>query len=308
MNEGTEPTHSDAWLNEHKVVTLSNRDYYAVRAGLRIPEDYFQPGEKVLSVGEGLSDFARRVRDEGGVDIIAADPIYSLGKEILTSDRDTIDRQLEDRFGDRVGYRHHVRVDANSLPDPEHIVAASVYQLPFKDHSFNKVVSFRLQEHLDLSVAVPEMIRVLREHGEVRMGDCLLMARPKRSELFPGRVYLDNKKVAYFDEARGFAGAVDALRGEEKYQVYTQMTVLPRDPIIREDLEMYVAGTLIIRNDEEIPQCRGFTDDEMKSIDRSGLYKNPVRDYQYLGRVYRVDLKPHEDKETGLGVYQLTEV
>ena len=64
--------------NRQDRMIVSIRDYDQVRAGLRLPSSLLVPGGKVVSVGEGLTDFARTARDRFGTDITAVDPIYSV--------------------------------------------------------------------------------------------------------------------------------------------------------------------------------------------------------------------------------------
>src|SRR5882672_618156 len=106
-------------------MTVTARSYEEVLFGLGIPDSYFTPGMRVLSVGEGLSDFSDRLSLEKGVDATAIDPIYSLGQKLFQSDPKEVSRVLEEAYSQRV-FLHTFGTDTLPVLNPVRRIPASV--------------------------------------------------------------------------------------------------------------------------------------------------------------------------------------
>jgi len=158
---------------ERQIVTL--RSFKEVVYQLALPIETIRSGDKVLSVGEGLSNFSRTLMAETGAMVIAADAGYS-----LFSPKDTPEqaRAKIEAGGQKVVIGNNLFSSDldNTLAPPQKegeeqlSVAANVYELPFDDNSIDQIVSTHLLEHIDFSRALPEMLRVLKTNGEIRFG------------------------------------------------------------------------------------------------------------------------------------------
>lgn len=84
-NSGEQGKREPSWLSNklEPTIHVSQRAYNVVREVLSYPDSELISG-KILSVGEGFSDFARELHDLLGTDVIAIDPIYELGPAIFT--------------------------------------------------------------------------------------------------------------------------------------------------------------------------------------------------------------------------------
>lgn len=275
---------------------VSNREYEEVSSELRLSQDYFLPGSKVLSVGEGLSNFASTL-SERGVDIIAVDPIYSLGNEIFEKSTSDTERVITQKYRRKVRFKDYRYKGLASNRPKEPLVAGSVYELPFSDDSFTNVLGYRIFEHIDLSIALPEMARVLKKTGEIRLGGALLNAIPNEGKLLTGILQYDGSiGNFYFSCANKLKEAFLKLSGMGNLlKAYVVLDGLPGRSEVR-NTGAYVAGTMIIRKDDVIPNCVPFPTEERKQC-------------PYLGEIYQVDFSrfvPSQDY--GGGYYQLVPV
>lgn len=265
----------------NEVVQVTHRDFGTVYEGLTIPDSYFKPGEKVLSVGEGFSSFARDLLDQG-VDIYAIDPVYNLPEDSLSEPLAKLSDSLATETARAQVFNRHYGTSSLSLSPrellpPERIIAGSGDALPFPTGSFDKIISHRLFEHVDTSQVLPEFIRVMKQSGEVRYGGVMLHANPQSQQLLPGTWQYDSSfGNTYFSSAVGFPEAMDWCDQQGDLSMYVAMTEIPRRNEIKDGLGMYVAGTLIIRKDASVPTIH------------LGYQGERYRNYPHVGKLYEV--------------------
>lgn len=247
-----------------KQIVVRDRKYEDVLNDLRTGREPFKPGQKILSVGEGLSDFGRKLAAETKASVVSIDPIYQLGRKVLQDRAGKAAKEIRKWFGGKVAFSRVGDIGVTDgdrtrvpLPDRKAIVAASVYELPFENEHFDQVLSFSLLEHVDFSRALPEMTRVLKDRGEIRMGGTHFQLRPDEGKLMPRAIIMVEQFVGRREEyAGGFEQAVQQLHtaGLKAYilvDMAYQMR-LSRDP------KMRLGTVLIIRKDETIPKIEGF--------------------------------------------------
>lgn len=261
---------------------VSNRKYEEVLKGLRIPGDYFSSESRVLSVGEGLSDFAS-VLHQKGINIIALDPIYSLGKELFGKSVADTKKIIEERYSGRIrfiDYRFDEKAASGQLEEP--LVAGDVYSMPFPDGSLTNILGYKIFEHVDLSRALPEMVRVLADGGEIRLGGVMLAANPKERKLLPGFLEFDSLSGSfYLVKANNIKEAFSKLSADNSLRLYVILDELHRRHWVRET-GAYMAGVMIIRKDTVTPSYLPFFEGEE-------VFVGAGERYSFLGKMYEVD-------------------
>jgi SAM-dependent methyltransferase len=287
-------------------VVLTGRDYDTVLKNLRLPDYYFAPGVMVLSVGEGLSDFARRLHDERGVDIVAADPIYALGGDVLQSDPVRVFTFLKQKFGKHVDVDNAadpggIRSYGNGgrdfgdrrfpLPDPGRIHSVSIYDLSsyFGDEAFDLIVSHKLFEHIDFERALPELFRVLKPAGEIRMFGLNLNVLTDSSVVLDSELIMENSNEGHWEPHPGLANAFD-LPETNKLSMYARISSFPKAKIARHFPKMRTADMLILRMDKTWP---GIAQDEPSLPNHIGDLVKIIPGTQ------------HTDAETGQKAYKI---
>lgn len=239
-------------------VKVTPREYAVVRQGLRLPGNYFSTGDKVLSVGEGLSDFARKLHENYDVNVISVDPIYALGLKLFHKDPMVVERILTEAYGTYVelmsadgwGVNYSERLP---LPDPKRVIAGSVYKLGFPDNSFSKILSYRMFEHIDFALALPELLRLLKENGEIRMGGLRLHADLNKFTLSDQEIIMHNSMEGYSSPHPGLGSSLDTLVNKRGVSTYALITTSPGAKVGRAYPNVKIGTVLIIRNDNKIP-------------------------------------------------------
>lgn len=176
---------------EETVVTL--RGYDEVRQDLFLDVDGIQEGSRIVSVGEGFSDFAQTLQHETHTRVLAIDPVYGYahpqdGVELAS-------QKIENAGVGRINRLEQVVVKPfppGKLPE---FAAASVYDLSFiPDGAIDLVLANRVLEHVDASKAIPELVRIVRPDGEVRLGTpSIIYHHASKDELFLGMVQRDDE-------------------------------------------------------------------------------------------------------------------
>lgn len=295
------------WLPSHiseRPVVLSSREYKTVVKELRLPADYFSRGMKVLSVGEGLSDFARELHRKTRLDVIALDPIYALGRRVLEEDPGKVAKILREAYGREVELaQFQEESDKIPLPDRKRIVTGSVYELPFPDKSFDRVIGSRIGEHIDVNRAIPELVRVLKPEGGIRLSGILVSVIPSEEKLLPGRLEYDGYwGDYYFLPIKGIEEAMQFL-AEKNLVVYVVLDELPRRSEVREGLEAYNAGIMIIRRDNQWPTTKPFYTEPENFAKKYGHLKKDLGGYPFLEQVMRVNTEKVIEEELWRGYW-----
>lgn len=312
--------------NEFDKVAVTARRYEEVLFGLGIPDHYFFPDMRILSVGEGLSDFADRLSKEKGVKVIAIDPIYSLGQQLLQSEPKEVRRILEGAYSMRVNLQ---TFGADTLPvlNPSRIISSSVYDLPFSDNMFDLVVSHHVLEHIDLALAAPEMVRVTKPNGEIRLGKPVIQVL---GDVIRG---MDPDEIAWYERLKlevpkpierpikqlltkildidgyfniserpfpgNIPGALKWISRNPSLTAYLAFDTLPKRSALYEK-GIYMGGPFIIRKDNEWPQVVVFNLEDSKDLRYITLSEDitesdllsiakKLRHYPDLRRIFRIN-------------------
>ena len=152
-------------------VNVTARKYKSVMASLCLPDNYFLPGQKVLSVGEGLSDFSRELHHKG-VNSVAVDLIYAFGSKSTSLNKAINGLRNEETTINVLDYRESMNIKNPVLHGPEigRIAAADAAKLPFPDNNFDTVAANHITAYIDWEKTLPELVRVVKQGGEVRLG------------------------------------------------------------------------------------------------------------------------------------------
>lgn len=286
---------SQTWIRPERTrenpLQVSGREHDLVYSFLRLPQNYFHPGMKILSIGEGLSDFAKDLCVEKGADAIAIDPIYQIGRAVLQTDPKRVQDALRDAYDGRVVYKsgYQSKQDEVLLPDPKKIAAAEIYNLPFTDGTFDTVFANQLLAYIDLSRAVPELVRVVKPGGEIRIGGRMLQVgiADDSKVLIPGLAH--NPPYTYRDEFIEGEGVHEALQFLKSRNLSAYVVIDEIAPYYRTSpfQKTYEAQTLIIRTDDQWPQTTPLQNEEfwMRSI---FARQRGVDEFPELGRVLRI--------------------
>ena len=253
---------------------ISNRSHEFVYKSLRLSEENFFPQSRVLSIGEGLSDFSSKLHEKG-IDVVAIDPLYAIGKNLFGKSIDETCEIVSRWYQGKVVFRDYRHEETISGIPKEPLVAGSVYSLPFPDKSFTHLFGHRIFEHLDLSRALPEMIRVLKDDGEIRLGGVQLSAFPKDEKLMTGTLqYNPDTSTFYYIPAKKIQETFfDLSTTQNLPNVYVVLDCLPRMAEVQNQGAL-VAGLMIIRKDDTVPTYTPISDGTSP----------------FLGKMYKVDI------------------
>ena len=241
-------------------IVVTDRLYKDVRDGLRLPDNYFRGANGVvLSVGEGLSDFAKVLQSKNKhIEVFAVDPIYELGGSLFDKTKRK-ENALNQAYGE---YVNSLLVGDSTLPDPHRVAANSVYKLCFPDKTFTNILSHRAFEHIDFSRALPELLRVLKPGGEIRMGG-LSLYYDMDSEL------LDTHYLEMFNSCEGqwrihpgLSNSLDILTSNKQLTTYVLVDSYPKYKVREHYPQIGTGSLLIIRNDRQVPMLSELKDDK----------------------------------------------
>ena len=264
-----------ASITPHSIdYVISNRSYEFIHNSFRLTENNFSPQSLALSIGEGLSDFASKLHQKG-VKTIAIDPLYAIGKNLFGKSIDETCEIVRKWYEGKVVFRDYRHEETLPEIPKEPLVAGSVYSLPFQERSFSHLFGHRIFEHLDLSKALPEMIRVLKDDGEIRLGGVQLSAFPKDKKLMTGTLqYNPDTNTFFYNQAKKIQEAFSDLSATQNPpNIYVVLDCLPRMAEVQNKGAL-VAGLMIIRKDDTIPTYTPI----------------PNETSPFLGKMYKVDI------------------
>jgi ubiquinone/menaquinone biosynthesis C-methylase UbiE len=292
MADESEVKKSFNWINTNKneEVIVTGREYAQVTESLHLPDSYLAKGKQILSVGEGLSDFAKQLRQRYGVMAIAVDPIYLAGKSLFNNNPERV-RPILNRL-EGISYRPEYAHDRekNPLTDRKKVVAGSVYELPFMPNSFDLVCSNRVFEHTNLLLQLPELISVLKEGGEIRLAGCWFDLLPQISKLHPYYTKYHGMHGFYRYMGKDADKGLDWLISQSGISSYIFTTELPKRSEVRHE-GIYNGDILIIRKDEVLPS---FIPVEEEEKHRKEYGKDVPRYYPDLGRLFKIISRDEE--------------
>jgi ubiquinone/menaquinone biosynthesis C-methylase UbiE len=161
--------HSHFEGNQREQQVLTARGYETVRQELSLDEKKIGFKNTILSVGEGLSDFAYTLERKTGAAITSLDALYD-----IIDRHDTLEsagkKLTEAGIGPiRTGYKNDTAKPLYFVEQQEQ-KSGSIYAIPAEDHSFDLITANHLLEHIDLQRCLPELLRVLKKGGEIRFG------------------------------------------------------------------------------------------------------------------------------------------
>jgi SAM-dependent methyltransferase len=274
------------WKKEGKII-VTVRDYDQVRRHLFISHEDFTPGAKVLSIGEGFSEYSTGLRGRG-VDAIAMDPVYLHGSSYERFSDDEERLRLDIYSQDR---RYPPFFDEKTYSSPESlpqnkILVGSVFEIPFADKTFDNVISNKVHEHInDFRTAILESARVMKDSGEVRWGGMLLNADLEYNSVYC-RYWRSQEEYYYGDKEKteNFREAIEEL-GNKGYNIY-----FVSDGFVR---SFNVMGLMIIRRDNKIPKISCGDTDIVEAINnrRDALIFKDMHSQEelsYLGKIYKM--------------------
>ncbi len=281
-------------------VIVTTREYEAVAEILSLPENYFKKNDKILSIGEGFSNFVQKLRDDE-IEAFGLDPVYRIHGEEVNGEKidifDTSPAFLENKVNKVFSGAYFSNIkntnprepvsDKNGgifLPseekfklNPESLVAGSVYKIPFEEESFDKILLSRSFEHINFEKALPELMRVLKKDGEIRIGAPIIFilnnAKKLISKQFKVEEYSYEKNGTkrdengfrlnyYFKENLNLGNSFNMLKDDEGISVYLEVQRASEN-------KMDKAEAFFLEN-----QCHG---DKVVSVSSFVIRKDSVR-------------------------------
>lgn len=273
-------------MSETDPVLVTDRDYEQVMHFMRLPKDYFNPGDQVVSVGEALSDFTTQIKDKFGVNAIALDPIYSLNPTDFNNESSSASKKLSNVF-DKKDVVFQL-MNNEQIIFPKEAMSASVYKMPFKDVSLDSILLSGVMEHIDLQKALPELLRVLKPSGEIRFSGTVLDAWGEPLVLFPGVIDYNERyifgKGTHIEE--GLASLVSDL--DVKGYIFT---TLPQKSALAKN-GVYRADILAIRKDGKLPKFVPINIDDYYGNNQR--FQEDIQAHKNLGKIFKIGLPETE--------------
>ncbi|OGY12684.1 MAG: hypothetical protein A3A58_00275 [Candidatus Blackburnbacteria bacterium RIFCSPLOWO2_01_FULL_41_27] len=265
--------------SENKDIIVSGRPFEAVWNNLQLTEQAIAPGSKVLSVGEGLSDFARKLEMRTNSKVWALDLIYRHGTELFKQNPAEVYKYLSERYKGLL----KPKLGNKNFPNRKQLIAGDIHDLPFSDSTLDLVIGSTVFEHLNLERALPELVRVLKNSGELRLSGCLLDLIPAENKLYPARVAIDGYGGdAYVMRAKNVVPALQWLIQQEGLTGY----IVADQPNHRTE-GVYKADVLVIRKDQNLPLIKQETNTDIDDLQR----------YPFIGKTYKIE-KVGSEKST----------
>ena len=298
-NENLHQAQPEWHKSDYYRITVSTRLHDEVLPDLMLSEKHLTSGLRVLDVGAGFSDTVDFLNSKYRIKGTAVDPVYEvLDDSVAVSEKD-IFKVISKKYGKWVILNTSCSKSKEIyIPNKESRLVESVYSLEKKiqPESVDLIISNRLMEHIDLSIALPKMVQVLKSDGEIRFSGCLLNTNINKNELYSGCVDYDGGDGCYsFLKVNGFSNAMNYAQ-DTGLNVYIVTTGFPHRSEIRNGIEgeIHMGGLMIIRKDKLIP----VIDDKLSSL------KNKIKkgitilgNSSVLQKLYRVAGKPDYDNE-----------
>lgn len=256
------------WFNKNgtEKMVLTFRSYEDVRQALYLPETMIRKKHFVISLGEGMSDFADNLAQKTGARVLAVDPLYELGDEILVRNEKELRKRVEARYNHRITVSNIAehRILASMNPEPpmrkkENMVAGSVYELPFPSQSVDYIFAHRLFEHIDFPRALPELLRVIRPRGEIRFSGLGMYVFRHEHPPSLSQYILEEKsdKRYYWTPHPGWKEQLECLSFHSQVQTTIVSSEEEKSPLFR-DLpelapEIEFGRAIILRQDQYLP-------------------------------------------------------
>lgn len=183
-NAGEDPYHLSRKRRDVQHITA--RPFAEVVEDLGIDIAEIKSGESILSIGDGLSEFPDELAKRSGSVVTSADPVYS-----YVSPYDSLDEAKRKLWvaKERDPSLGHLEITSHwgwSTPKQSESrvtrVADSVYRLSFDNKTFDQVLLDEVIQYIDLKMALPEMIRVLKSGGEIRFGRPVMWVKKIQGE------------------------------------------------------------------------------------------------------------------------------
>ncbi|GEM_PF-2596474 len=279
----SENTNSPDWLDStREEIVVSARDYEHVLSGLMMPEEYFLPGAKIVSVGEGLSSFISELNQKFDVEGIAFDPMYQHGP------KKEIQKQLTEGQMVYAHLREDKETDSEKGPAENEMVAGSVYDFPFKDRSLDLVIASYIAEHINLKRALPEMVRALKVGGEIRFSAAHFDIDPNEKIFLPFKTEYDGYEGTTFpSQTKDASEAIKWALKQQGLSLYVVTNGYNHRSEVRSE-GLINSGLFIVRKDSKAPVVT--TD------------INPD-----FGRIFKITSKPKLKEYIGQG-FEVTEL
>jgi SAM-dependent methyltransferase len=185
-----------------------------------------------------------------------------MGGKILTQDEKQLRKNVREYYGDNVTVRNLVEHSdtATLQPEPpkrdrEKMVAGSVYQLPFADQSVDLILAHRLFEHIVFPEALPELLRVIKPGGEIRLSGIRLYVFPNANPPLVSQYELDftNQNDAQWIPHPGWMEQMQLLTQKPNLQttLVSSPHTLSKPKRLYPDLES--GEMIILRQDKKTP-------------------------------------------------------
>jgi SAM-dependent methyltransferase len=262
--------------------TVTGRGYEDLKKLYLIDERrYLRPSTTWLSVGEGLSDYASKTRKKSGVVFVAIDPIYKIGSKILQKDPEKVKTAVKETLGEVLyadnsenpivkspdGTPHKTKREF-PLSEPDWLVAGNGFNLPFKGKSFDFIVSSFLLEHSNYQKLLPELLRVLKNDGEIRSYGCRFNIFTDRKIAIASKEFKVERinkfeYQGYWSPIPGFPSTFNLtkIKGFRSVNSYLVIDEYPGNREKRFHPDLRIARMIVHRKDDKRPTFSNLRED-----------------------------------------------
>lgn len=252
------------WLRttEGGPIVLTGRSFEVVHEYLRLPHAAQLSKLQVLSIGEGLSNYAQTLKNEFGVRAVAIDPLYQ-SASIFQQEKQEVQYEVSKYFGDQVIVRNIERsnlLDSASRLFPKlangDLVAGSIYDLPFASHSVDLITANRVFEHIIFPESISELLRVIKETGEIRLSGLFLTGVPSEGYVYDHILNPIDRCSGVWVPHQGLGNGFEILSALKRHQNISSYLVFDQfpKPKVRSMIPNALnASMLIIRCDDTVP-------------------------------------------------------
>ena len=257
MSEGPNP---ENWPgNPRPFIDITGRKSATVENELSLDLKTIPPGATVVSFGEGFSDFAVRLQEKRpDISVVAIDRLYAHANP--KDSPEEIKRKLKTAGFEPQVWSGNQWSDAPSRASTAEkqplYIASDLYKLALADASVDVVYLNHVLEHIDFGKALPELLRVVKENGEIRFGGTPFTIKNKDGKfvLYLGTITRDtyDGSVLRGPDSKTFTEGLRTLAAEADTAMFTylsQTDARPEGPAPT----LLEIRTLVIKKGEQPP-------------------------------------------------------
>jgi len=270
-----------------RLMITAGYDHDFVCKQLGIEPETLPHNIKILSIGEGFSNFAKRLYEDFSLDIVAIDRLYS-NPDFFNKSIEELSSLLGGTYKGRVSLPMFFPMCEGLAPFPAlpakgRIAAADINDLPFPEASLDRIYGHYVIQYVNLYETLPELCRILKDNGEIRFGGSTTQVIGKDKRLISGKekYTIDEEFIREWT----IAGFNEAIAWAREHNISVYVILADTTP----SLSSYEASIIIFRKDNLWP------DDIKVDVEESPWYPEGI--VGNLGKVFKVKpelkISPH---------------